>query len=87
MSVTQEERDTFEAIRQKLEVDQAQALQDFALLMTKPESQQFIDDIAALRDRCVTNSSPHQMLGNIVNVITMVKGQYPLRATPEAVEA
>lgn len=82
--VTDEERATFEAIRQKMLADQDDAIQTFAVLAASQEATDLFYAIGQLRDRCVVGSNEHVMLGNIVSVFTNVKGQYPVKQTAPA---
>ena len=87
MAVTQEERDTFEAIRQKMLADQAEAIQEFAELAAKQEVVELFETFTALRDRCVAGSNEQVMLHNVVTVFQNVKRQFPPRPAQVAAPA
>lgn len=85
-TVTPEEREIFEGIRQKMLTDQTNAMQEFAELAESKEAVAFFGKVTELRERCVVGSNEHAMLGNVVTVFQNVKGQFPPRpkSAPDA---
>jgi hypothetical protein len=84
MIVTQAERDQFEAIRQKMAVDQTAAVQEFAALAATEEFTGIVEQIEGFRDRCIAGSNEYTQLNNILLVVNSVRMQFPLIQTVEA---
>lgn len=77
-TVTQEERETFEAIRLKMLADQDVAVAEFAELLVEPETTSILESAMALQARCVMGSQQHTQIGNLILVINSLKGQFPV---------
>lgn len=84
MTVTKKERETYEAIGQKMLTDEKKATQDFAHMMKDPANEKLIDDLRVLQDRCRPGSQSHTQLGNVIMVIEAVKMQFPIEQDPVA---
>lgn len=75
-TVTKEEYEAFETIRQKMLAQENEKLSEFRNFMQSKEADSFIEKIESIETGCIKGSVASSQMSNILTVIKAVKQQY-----------